>query len=78
MEKITVSERTGKLLAIYRDFNKVFNSLYEYLDTADKTEELLYSPEDFGKDVSDINDKLLKQIRINIEGALGSGKGNEI
>ncbi len=78
----TISENTNKLLAIYRDFNRVANSLYTYFqdgapdgkeeDTADR----LYKP--FDKSVRDINEKLLEQIGTKIEWALSSGNETEI
>ena len=73
----TISERTSKLLAIYRDFNRVANNLYIYFQAGapegkeDETAERLFKP--FGKSVRDINEKLLEKIGTKIEWALGSG-----
>ena len=77
----TISERTNKLLAIYRDFNRVANTLYRYFQDGapegkeDDTAERLFKP--FDKSVRDINEKLLEQIGTKIEWALGSGDGTE-
>lgn len=77
----TISERTNKLLAIYRDFNRVANTLYRYFQDGapegkeDDTAERLFKP--FDKSVRDINEKLLEQIGTKIEWALGSGDETE-
>ena len=78
----TISERTNKLLAIYRDFNRVANTLYRYFQDGapegkeDDTAERLFKP--FDKSVRDINEKLLEQIGTKIEWALSSGNETEI
>ena len=75
----TISEQTNKLLAIYRDFNRVANNLYSYFqDDApegeeDDTADRLFKPDDFYKSVRDINEKLLEEIGSKIQLALGSG-----
>ena len=77
----TISEQTNKLLAIYRDFNRVANTLYRYFQDGapegkeDDTAERLFKP--FDKSVRDINEKLLEQIDTNIEWALSSGDETE-
>lgn len=77
----TISERTNKLLAIYRDFNRVANTLYRYFQDGapegkeDETADRLFKP--FDKSVRDINEKLLEQIGTKIEWALGSGDETE-
>lgn len=73
----TISENTNKLLAIYRDFNRVANNLYRYFQDGapegeeDDTAERLFKP--FDKSVSDINEKLLEEISSNIENAVVFG-----
>ena len=77
----TISEQTIKLLAIYRDCNRVANTLYRYFQDGapegkeDDTAERLFKP--FDKSVRDINEKLLEQIGTKIEWALGSGDETE-
>ena len=77
----TISEQTNKLLAIYRDFNRVANTLYRYFQDGapegkeDDAAERLFKP--FDKSVRDINEKLLEQIGTKIEWALGSGDETE-
>ena len=65
----TISENTSKLLAIYRDFNRVANNLYRYFQDG------RFKP--FDKSVRDINEKLLEQIGTKIEWALSSGDETE-
>ena len=73
----TISEQTNKLLAIYRDFNRVANTLYRYFQDGapegkeDDTAERLFKP--FDKSVRDINAKLLEEISSNIENAVVFG-----
>lgn len=77
----TISENTNKLLAIYRDFNRVANNLYRYFQDGapegkeNDRAERLFKP--FDKSVRDINEKLLEQIGTKIEWALGSGDETE-
>ena len=77
----TISERTNKLLAIYRDFNRVANTLYRYFQDGapegkeDETADRLFKP--FNNSVREINEKLLEKIGTKIEWALGSGDGTE-
>ena len=82
----TISEQTNKLLAIYRDFNRVANELWKYfkpeeregerpIKDADEVAESRYKP--FVNSVNDINAKLLEEISSNIENALGSGDETE-
>ena len=80
-DSFTLSENTNRLLAIYRDFNRVANNLYRYFQDGapegreDDTAERLFKP--FDKSVRDINEKLLEQIGTKIEWALGSGDETE-
>ena len=77
----TISENISKLLAIYRDFNRVANNLYRYFQDGapegkeDDVAERLFKP--FDKSVRDINEKLLEQIGTKIEWALSSGDETE-
>ena len=77
----TISENTSKLLAIYRDFNRVANNLYRYFQDGapegkeDDTADSLFKP--FNKSVRDINEKLLEKIGTKIEWALGNGDETE-
>ena len=78
----TISERTNKLLAIYRDFNRVANTLYRYFQDGapegkeDDTAERLFKP--FDKSVRDINEKLLERIGTKIEWALSDGSETSV
>ena len=80
----TISERTGKLLAIYRDFNRVANELWKYFKPEDREGHLRETPDDiaerryrpFTKSVNDINERLLAEISTNIENAIVFGDDN--
>ena len=78
----TISEQTSKLLAIYRDFNRVANELWKYFKPeeqegerpvrdADEVAESRYKP--FVNSVNDINAKLLEEISSNIENSVVFG-----
>lgn len=73
----TISEQTNKLLAIYRDFNRVANTLYRYFQDGapegkeDDTAERLFKP--YTNSVNDINAKLLAEISTRIENAVVFG-----
>ena len=78
----TISEQTNKLLAIYRDFNRVANELWKYfkpeeregerpIKDAYEVAEIRYKP--FVNSVNDINAKLLEEISSNIENAVFFG-----
>lgn len=78
----TISEQTNKLLAIYRDFNRVGNELWKYfkpeeregerpITDAYEVAESRYKP--FVNSVNDINAKLLEEISSNIENAVVFG-----
>lgn len=76
----TISERTNKLLAIYRDFNRVANELWQYfkpegqqrgLSDPDEVAERNFKP--FSQSINDINEKLLARISTNIENAVVFG-----
>ena len=82
----TVSEQTGKLLAIYRDFNRVASDLYQNFlpegweeSGPSMAEEAAANRcfEPYADSVADINKKLLKQIGARIEWALSGGDGTE-
>ena len=45
----TISERTGKLLAIYRDFNRVVNDLWLYFKPEDREGYLRETPDDIAE-----------------------------
>ena len=76
----TISERTNKLLAIYRDFNRVANELWQYFKP-EEPQKGLPDPEEiaernftpFKQSINDINEKLLAQISTNIENAVVFG-----
>ena len=78
----TISERTNKLLAIYRDFNRVANELWKYFKPeeqegerpvrdADEVAESKFKP--YTNSVNDINAKLLAEISTRIENAVVFG-----
>jgi len=81
-DSFTLSENTNKLLAIYRDFNRVANNLYRYFQDGapegreDDTAERLFKP--FDKSVRDINEKLLERIGTKIEWALSDGSETSV
>lgn len=78
----TISEQTSKLLAIYRDFNRVANELWKYFKPeeqdgeipvrdADEVAESKFKP--YTNSVNDINAKLLAEISTRIENAVVFG-----
>lgn len=78
----TISEQTNKLLAIYRDFNRVANELWKYFKPeeqegerpvrdADEVAESKFKP--YTNSVNDINAKLLAEISTRIENAVVFG-----
>ena len=78
----TISEQTNKLLAIYRDFNRVANELWKYFKPegqegerpvrdADEVAESRFKP--YTNSVNDINAKLLAEISTRIENAVVFG-----
>ena len=79
---VSISEQTNKVLAIYRDFNRVANELWKYfkpeeregerpIKDAYEVAESRYKP--FVNSVNDINAKLLEEISSNIENAVVFG-----
>lgn len=77
----TLSEKTNRLLAIYRDFNRVASELWEYfkpeereggpIKDADDVAENRFKP--YTNSVNDINAKLLAEISGNIADAIMFG-----
>lgn len=78
----TLSEKTNRLLAIYRDFNRVASELWEYfkpeeregerpIKDADDVAENRFKP--YTNSVNDINAKLLSEISGNIADAIMFG-----
>ena len=81
-DSFTLSENTNRLLAIYRDFNRVANELWQYfkpeeregerpIKDADDVAESRFKP--YTNSVNDINAKLLAEISGNIEDAIVFG-----
>ena len=81
-DSFTLSENTNRLLAIYRDFNRVANELWMYFKPEEKEgERPIKDAEDVAENrfkpytnsVNDINAKLLAEISGNIENAIVFG-----
>ena len=81
-DNFTLSEKTNRLLAIYRDFNRVASELWEYfkpeeregerpIKDADDVAENRFKP--YTNSVNDINAKLLAEISGNIADAIMFG-----